>query len=209
MKPSVLLASTLISVAALGATPNPLERAMQHYAQVDTYAVTVRSVQPNKEERMRYYFKKPGFVRMEFFQPHAGAVLVFNPMTRRVRLWPFGEGRFPELNLSPNNPLIVSSGGQHVDHSDVGALFGNARALGWLGKIEVDVIEGMTTSHISVTGAGSDTVGSVHRFDLWMDVVNQFPTKIVSRDLQGEILETVTMDALELNVPLPESLFNP
>ena len=220
MRPALILAATLISTSVTAAVEgavsgtvavlDPIESAIQHYAHVNTYTVIVRSVKQNKKEELRYYFKRPGFVRMEFIKPHAGAVLVFSPLTRRVRLWPFGEAHFPELNLAPNNPLILSSSGQRVDHSDVGTLFENVRALGKFGKAEVlNMSEGMNALHIVVTGFEKHTVGHVHRFELWLDASNQFPIKVISHDLNGEILETVTMDSLELNVPLPESLFQP
>ncbi len=210
MKTTLILAATLISTVTAGAALDPIENAIQHYVQVNSYTVIIHSVKQDKEEQIRYYFKKPGFVRMEFIQPHAGAVLVFSPQTQRVRLWPFGVGHFPELNLNPNNPLILSASGQRVDQSDVGALFEHVRALGEGGKIEVlDLSEGTTASHIAVTGFDNVTVGHVHRFDLWLDAAHQFPIKIISRDLKGDILETVTMESLELNVPLPESLFQP
>jgi len=210
VNPALLITAALISTSALGAALDPIESAIQHYVQVESYSVIIRSMKQDKEEQLRYYFKKPGFVRMEFIHPHGGAVLVYSPLTQRVRLWPFGERRFPELNLNPSNPLILSSSGQRVDHSDIGALLENARILGGRGKIEViDISEEMNTSHIAVTGFENNTVGHVHRFDLWFDMSNQFPTRVISRDLNGDILETVNMDAVELNSPLPESLFQP
>jgi len=218
MRPALILAATLFGTsataavegAASGAALDPIERAIQNYAQVNTYTVIIRSVKQNKEEELRYYFKRPGFVRMEFIKPHAGAVLVFSPLTQRVRLWPFGESHFPEFNLAPSNPLILSSSGQRVDQSDVGALFENVRALGKVGKAEVlDTSAVMNASHIVVTGFEKHTVGRVHRFDVWLDASHQFPIKVISHDLNGEILETVTMDSLQLNEPLPESLFQP
>ena len=33
------------------------------------------------------YYKKPVFVRMEFIHPHDGALLLYNPIAQRVRLW--------------------------------------------------------------------------------------------------------------------------
>src|SRR5512143_3887072 len=106
----------MLVVALAGAPPSsgdasPLSDAIEQFRGVDTYQVTIRSTHAAGEEHIRYYYKKPGFVRMEFVQPHAGAVMIFNPGTKRVRLWPFGIGRFPELNLSPDNSIIRSLSG--------------------------------------------------------------------------------------------------
>src|SRR4030065_967417 len=137
MLSAMMLAAALTGTPAIGTPPDPLPAAIEHYQPVDSYRVTIRSFHTGGEEHIRYYFRKPGFVRMEFIRPHDGAVLVYNPATQRVRLWPFVAGRFPELNLSPGNLLIRSSRGQHVDRSDVGALFENVRTLQQSGNTEV------------------------------------------------------------------------
>ena len=93
-----MLAATFSTVSM-----DPLTGAIEHYQTVESYRVTIRSFHSGGDENIHYYYKKPGFVRMEFVHPHAGAVLVYNPNTRRVRLRPFGTGHFPELELSPGN----------------------------------------------------------------------------------------------------------
>jgi outer membrane lipoprotein-sorting protein len=203
----MLLAAVLTSTS-----PDPWGAAIGHYRIVESYRVTIHSFHADGEEHIRYYFRKPGFVRMEFIHPHEGAVLIYNPITRRVCLWPFGTGHFPEFNFSPENPLIRSSRGQHVDHSDVGALFENVRTLQASGDARIldeENAGGHTVLHLVVTGAGDFSVDGVHRFELWLDTVTQFPIKIISRDMQDVIIETVLMDALEINVTLPDTLFNP
>lgn len=226
MLTAMVLAATLTGTAAPASSPGaaqpalpptaipqtPLAEAIAHYQTIDGYRVTIHSFPGDGEEDIRYYYKKPGYVRMEFIKPHSGALLIYSPKTGRVRLWPFGFGHFPELNLSPANPLIRSPRGQHVDHSDVGALFENMRILQDKGSTEVlgeETVDGRTVFHMVTTGADGVTVDGVHRIESWIDTTTQFPVKIVSSDVQGLILETVIMDALDLNPPLPDSLFNP
>lgn len=207
-----MIAAALTGTPPSGTMPDPLAGAIEHYQTVTSYRVTIRSFHAGGEEHIRYYYKKPGFVRMEFMRPHDGAVLVYNPSTRRVRLWPFGAGRFPELNLSPGNVLIRSSRGQHVDRSDVGALFENVRALQQSGNTEVSGEESMggrAFLHLVVTGAGNVAVDGVHRYELWLDTATRFPVKVISRDPQDAIIETVLMEDLEINAELPETLFDP
>ena len=207
-----MLAAALTGTPPAGTPPDPLASAIEHYRTVDSYRVTIHSTHADGEEYLRYYYKKPGFVRMEFIRPHAGAVLIYNPTTQSVRLWPFGVKHFPELSLSPGNPLIRSSRGQRVDHSDVGTLFENVRALREGGNAEVsgkDIMDGRTVLHLIVTGAGNFVVAGVHRHELWLDTESQFPVKGISRDRQDAIIETVMMEDLEINAALPETLFNP
>lgn len=202
----------LLAAAFAGPSPDLLARAIAHFHAVDTYRVTLHAIHADGEEQIRYYYKKPGFVRMEFIRPHPGALLVYSPVTRRVRLWPFGEGHFPELGLSPRNPLVRSPRGQNVDRSDVGALFENVRSLLQHGRAEVtgeDSVAGRATRHLVVVGAPGFTIAGVHRYELWLDTPTQFPLKVISRDRDDAVIETVTLDALEVDVPLADTLFNP
>ncbi|MGC2049379.1 MAG: DUF1571 domain-containing protein [Gallionella sp.] len=209
---ALMLAAALTGSHPAGTPPDPLAAAIEQYQTVKSYRVTIRSLHDDSKEHIRYYYRKPGFVRMEFIRPHAGAVLVYNPSTQRVRLWPFGAGRFPELNLSPGNLLIRSSRGQHVDRSDVGALFENVRTLQQGGNTEVsgeEHMDGRMVVHLVVTGTGSAAVAGVHSYELWLDTATRFPARVISRDQQDAIIETVMMEGLEINVALPDALFNP
>ena len=214
---AMVLAATITGASSPDASPTdahaaPLADAIAHYQTAETYRVTIHSIHADGEEHILYYYKKPGFVRMEFVQPHAGAVLVYSPYTQRVHLWPFSAGHFPELELSPDNSLIQSMRGQRVDQSDVGALFENVRTLwegGSAGALDEENMNGHTILHFIVTGAEDFTVAGVHSYELWLDATNQFPTKIISRYQQGAVIETVFMEALEINPALPETLFNP
>lgn len=218
---AMVLAITLAGAAASDpspAAPLPdasaatLDGAVAHFQTVDSYRVTIHSFHADGEEHILYYYRKPGYVRMEFIKPHSGAVLIYNPNTARVRLWPLGYGHFPELDLSPGNPLIRSSRGQHVDHSDIGALFNNIRALQAQGSTELlgkETIGGRAVLHLNTTGAEQHAVDGVHRFEWWLDTATQFPVKVISRDAHDTILETVDMDDLEINPTLPETLFTP
>lgn len=212
MLPALMLAATLAGTPPPDTPADLLANAIKNYHSVESYRVTIHSYHADGEEHIRYYYRKPGFVRMEFIRPHDGAVLVYNPLTRRVHLWPFGTGHFPELNLSPGNPLIRSSRGQHIDRSDVGALFENAHALLAGGSAEIageENVDGHTVLHLVVTGAGSLAIADVHRYELWLDTLAYLPVKVISRDQQDAIIETVMMKGMEINATLPEALFNP
>lgn len=213
MLPALILAAALTGTSPADVHSNPVSRAIDHFGTVETYRVTIRSTHAKGgEEHIRYYYRKPGFVRMEFIRPHAGAVMIFNPATGRVRLWPFGAGNFPELSLSPENSFIRSLSGMRVDHSDVGTLFENIRTLGEKGSTELlgeEIMNGRTVMHLIVTGAEGFAVADVHSSELWLDTASLFPAKVISRDIHGTVIETVIMEAPEINEKLPETLFNP
>lgn len=199
---SALVLTAVVSASGAGR----FEAAMAHYHTVPSYRVMVHAYHPDGEEHIRYAYKKPGYVRMDFIRPHAGALLLYDPRRRRVRLWPFGFGHFPELDLDPANPLIRSATGQRVDRSDVGALFENVRRLAQGGSVELEDEQGRL--HVAVTGGEGLEAAGVHSYELWLDPVQSFPLKVISRNLQGAVLETVVMENPEL-VELPDALFNP
>src|SRR5450631_1995455 len=124
-----MLSAMTLATILVGTFPAPLNSAIAHFHTVNSYSVTIHSTHIDGEEYLRYCYIKPGYARIEFIRPHKGTVLIFNPLTRRAHLWPFGTEHFPKLNLSPDNPLIMSAHGQRVDRSDVGALLENARML--------------------------------------------------------------------------------
>ena len=206
-----MLAAAL-TVALLGTdTANPIQTAIDYYRDVAGYQLTLKSVSGGKSEIIHYYFKKPGYVRMEFVTPHRGAVLVYNPDTARAKLWPFGYRSFPSLTLSPDSSMIQSSTGQRVDRSDVGVLYQNVRALQEHGTIEVlgiETVDGHEALHVAVAGQGGFAVGAVARYQLWLDRANGFPLKVTSYDAGGEAIETVEMGDLKIGPGFPDGFFN-
>lgn len=190
---------------------DPISVAMDRYRAVESYQVTLKSSAAGESEIIRYSYKKPGFVRMDFERPHRGAVLVYNPPTKQVRLWPFGL-KFFALTLSPENRLVQSRTGQRVDRSDVGALWQNVKTLKDNGEARVlghETVNGAQTLRISVTGRENFVVDNVHRFDIWLEEKTSFPAKIVSRSADGELIETVLFEDLKVNPELAREVFNP
>ncbi len=204
--------AALVVMASLGANnPDLVDAAIERYRKVESYQVTLRSSYGDKTDIIRYAYKKPGFVRMDFVQPYKGAVLIYSPRTGNVRLRPFG-GRFLSLTLSPENRLVQSPSGQRVDRSDIGALLDNVKALQRKGETAVlgeEIVGEKKTVRFAVAGTGDFVVGGVHRYDLWLDSVTLLPVKVVSRDANDDVIETVVMDDLQINVKLGDELFNP
>ena len=200
----------LLTAAALAAVePGTLEAALERYRSLQSYRTTLRSTHAAGEEHLRYFYRKPGYIRMEFIRPHAGAVLVYDPNTRRVKLWPFGAGHFPELNLSPENRLIRSPRGQQVDKSDIGALLANVRTLQEHGSLREteEQLEQRPVRKLDVSGNADYTVAGVHRYEVWLAPDTLFPLKVISLDASDAVLETVVFENTEIDPVLPDALF--
>lgn len=194
-------------------TTNPIDLSRQQFQQIHSYQVLLRSSSPQDESKIiRYSYRKPGFVRMDFTRPHPGAVLIYSPLNRKVKLWPFGLGTFPVLNLSPTDSLIQDDHGHRVDQSDIGVLLSNIRRLQNDGKtvtVGEETLAGRATLHLSVTGPKGVSVDDVNRYEIWLDKSHGLPAKVVSYDRQGNLLETVLMDAMVINIQFPADFFTP
>lgn len=191
---------------------DPLEDAQARFAALHTYQVTVHSVAAAGDRHViRYFYRKPGWVRMEFIQPYRGMVLIYGPGSSRVRLWPFGVNR-PSLSLTPNHPLLRNPHGHQVDRSDVGSLLANLRhlqergSLSLLGDAEV---AGRAALGLDVSGGAESAVADVHRYWVWLVRDTMFPLRVESFDLNGKLLETVDMADAEIDVSFPDRFFTP
>lgn len=200
------LAVTLLSADSI----NPIQTAMDYYQGIKAYEVTIKSASGGKTEIMRYHFKKPGHVRMDFVIPFKGAVLIYDPANNNAKLWPFGYHRFPSFTLSPTNSIIQSSTGQRVDRSDVGVLYRNVKTLQENGSTKIAGIESIgerETLHLTVTGDNGFAIGAVTRYQLWLDRSNGFPIKVISYDKNGRVIETVNMTELTVSPEFPAGFF--
>jgi outer membrane lipoprotein-sorting protein len=204
---------------AEGVAVDQIDRAIAQFHRLQGYRATIRATHAGADaaadaggEIIRYAWRRPGFIRMEFERPHKGAQLVYDPEHGRVRLWPFGIGLLPPMNLAPDNPLISSPTGQRVDRSDVGALLENIRALRKSGEVATagtEPMDGRPATHVIVTGGQDASVGKVHRYEVWFDDATAFPLKVVSRDADGREIETVLMQDVVLDPDFPPGFFTP
>lgn len=202
----------LLAILSSSASADLLDDALMRYSKVETYQVTLRSsAAPGGpfREIIRYTYKRPGWVRMDFRQPYDGMVLIYDPERNGVRLWPLGP-KGPGFSLSPDNWLLRSGGGERVDRSDIGTLLHRAIRLRESGNAQVLGEEQMNhrdTVRLRVIGGVGDEVEGVHRFDLWLDARTLMPLKVEAYDNRDDPLDLVLMGDLRVDVPLPERAF--
>lgn len=212
-----LLALALITSA--NASPiipmpaDPFILAQGQLSQITAYQFRIDSHSAEGDHTLvRYSYLKPGHVRMDFTEPHRGAVLIYDPGSGKARVWPFGIGTLPVVSLSPSNSLIQGPNGHRVDQSDIGTLLRNIRYLQQGGKTTVvgqENLAGQTVWHVSIVGPAGMNIGGVHRYEVWLETSHGFPAKVISYAVDDRLLETVTMDALVLNLHFPADFFTP
>lgn len=196
-----------------------LDEAKARFRELESYRATLHSAGRDGDwQVMHYFYLKPGWVRIECVEPHRGAVLIFDPGARKLRLWTFGLGWgwgfgfVPALSLAPDNPLVRSPRGHTVDRSDVGALFDNLQTLrtgGSLTPLGAGTIAGEPTVGFEVAGAAGLIVGGAHRNRVWLARDTLFPRRVESFDEADELVETVDLVDAELDVVFPERFFAP
>lgn len=195
------------------AMADPLTEAQVRFRALTTYQVTLRSTAADGDQHeIRYFYRKPGWVRMEFVRPHPGVVLIYDPGTRRARVWPFGLHRTFSLSLAPDNRLLRGPNGRRVDRSDVGLLLARLLALraqgggSPLGEAE---IRGRPAIGLEIVGAASEVATDEHRYRVWLARDTLFPLQVESFHADGTRVETVDMTDAQIDVALPEQFFMP
>ncbi|BAL25618.1 hypothetical protein [Azoarcus sp. KH32C] len=190
-----------------------LAEAATRFQTVQTYRVTLHSHPAEGEPQViRYAWRRPGWIRMDFIEPHHGAALIYDPGAHRVHLWPFGPDHLPSLNLAPDNRLILSPRGHRVDQSDVGALLANLQELHAKGRLSEPAdgeLAGRAVSVVEIEGGSGVSVLGVHRYRVWFAQESLFPLKVQSFDVNNALMETVDMSDAALDVAFPERFFAP
>jgi outer membrane lipoprotein-sorting protein len=192
---------------------DPLTEAASRFRALDTYQATVRSLAADGErQEMRYFYRRPGWVRMELIRPHRGMVLIYDPDTGRVRLWPFGPKHVLVLTFAPDSPMLRNPRGHRIDRSDVGALLANLRELragGSMSLLDDAEVAGRPATFLDIVGNAGVAVAGVHRYKVWLARDTLFPLRVESFAAGDSPIETVDMADVETNVTFPDRFFTP
>lgn len=205
---------SLVIVATVfqsGKKPDPVSKAIAAFASLNSYKVTLKTLCCGSNERILYTYKKPGFIRMDFINPHKGAALVYNPLINKVRLKPFGIFSFVVLTLDPDNSLIKNSKGHTIEKSDLGSLLANVNKLivqGSLVNLPADSLNQRFCDVVQVIGKDTVMVDGIHVYKLWLDKNLNLPLKVEAFDTSGVLLESVLMDDLKINMDLDDDVFD-
>ncbi|WP_286164396.1 hypothetical protein [Azoarcus sp. DN11] len=165
------MTSPMTASAPSAAEPAPadlLHHAQARFRTLDSYRATLRTLAADGlRQVIAYAYRKPGWVRLEFIEPHHGAILIYDPATRRAHLRPFGKGHFPTFDLAPDNPLIRSPAGHRIDRSDVGTLIAKLvelRAQGTMTDPVDATVSERPARHVEITGPPGADADGVRRY---------------------------------------------
>ncbi len=201
-----------LSSPAGGATPAEgiIPAALNNYRDVAAYTVTLDSRSSGRHEVIKYFYKRPGYVRMNFVEPHRGAALVYDPVKKQARLRPLFALESFVVTLRPDNSLITSSKGHTIAESDIGALLKNVETLQNHGSIEAlseEKTGGRDAVKVKILGASGFAAAGTNAYVLWLEKKSLLPLRVMAYDAKGNLTEDVLMDDLEVNPALPDDLF--
>lgn len=199
----------VLSVLSVPALADPVDESLSSFSKLEGYKVTLRS---SSGEVIRYFYRKPGYIRMEFVRPHKGAVLIYDPIRKEVLLRPFGFLKSLQMRLSPQDRLIRSSTGHTVDESDIGALLRNVKVLKDNGAAVKtsgeEEVGGRPALAVEVVGPPGFESDGVNRYRLWLEKSSMLPLRVEAYSQEGVLAESVLMDDLEVDPAFPNDLFS-
>jgi hypothetical protein len=189
---------------------DPLEEAIRAFeTRYRSYVYTMK-VNHDGEEGvdmvLRYYYMKPGFVRMEMLKPFKGVVLTYDPERGKAYLRPFPGLRGFVLTLDPDSRLIRGPSDHRVDESDILTLLYTVRDLLRKGRMHTE--ERGDHIVVRVSGEGGHRVrGRIAEFLLRFSKGTLFPLYAASFDEEGDLIEEVFFEDVVLNPELSLELF--
>ncbi|MBW7956417.1 MAG: DUF1571 domain-containing protein [Deltaproteobacteria bacterium] len=200
----------LLAVSIALSAGDPVDAALESFRRLEAYSVTLRA-ESDRTEVIRYFYKKPGYIRMEFEEPHRGAVLIYDPLEREVLLRPFRFLQSFKMRLEPEDRLIRSSRGHTVDESSIGTLLENVSELKEDGSLEVlgeEDVDGKKALLVEVEGRDGREVDGINMYRLWLDQETRLPVKVEAYDAGGKLVERVRMDGLVVDPEFPPDFFS-
>lgn len=186
-----------------------LQEAIERFQTLSSYSTVMRSY-GDAEQSIAYHYEKPGYVRMDFIQPHRGAALVYRPDTGKVQLRPFGFSKSLVLTMKPSARLVRGPSGHRADESDIGFLLERAQKLAQSGTrrtLREEPQQDNILTVIEIVGKETVLVDGVHRYLLWLDKQLKLPIRVESYDDENRLIEGLFLDDLALN-PVFSDIFD-
>ncbi len=221
MKPWIIILAIVIggAPALSGASEemdvNGLIRKMESaYAAVNDYRTNleVREYAPDgavEEKKLRYTYRKPGLIRLDFEQPHEGMVIVYPDRDGKVAVRPVNWLPFVILHKEPGDPQAQVSPGQRIDQTDLGLLIKNIkRSVNEGRKGPVTVSSDDNTIAITVLAEDHFLPNKQTLYTFVIDKTLWLPVETRERDPEGRLKRTVSFHDLRVNLGFPEAFFH-
>jgi len=155
---------------------------------------------------------KPGWVRMKIIKgDNKGAVVVYNPETKKVRAKKGGILGVVKLTFDPTNKRVVSIRGHRVDRSHFGAILD--RWEDYFKRAEVNYrrvskFEGREGYLFEAIKCDTSKYQGTYRELLWLDRKTYLPLGFEQFNEKGILIHRVIYRKTKINVGLKEEDFS-
>lgn len=162
-----------------------------------------------EERKLRYTYKKPGAIRLDFAQPHAGMTVVYPDPDGKVAVRPLSWLPFFILHRDPGDPRTQVSPGQQIHQTDLGLLIRNIRRSVNEGrKGEVAVSSQANRILLTVLADNHFRQGVVTRYSFVINRELWLPEKVEEYDSEGRLERVIVFHDLTVNPGIPDSFFH-
>jgi outer membrane lipoprotein-sorting protein len=211
----ILLLLTLWFPSLLGEPVEEFKNFKNAWAGINDYTCIIESyIRKGEKEEIRTYdyrFMKPGWVRMKIIKgDNKGAVVVYNPTTKKVRARKGGILGVVKLTFDPTHKRVVSIRGHRVDRSHFGAIL--ERWEDYFKRAEVEYkgvgdFEGKEGFLFEALNCDTLKYHGTYRELLWLDKNTHLPMGFEQYDEGGTLIHRVIYREIKWNVGLNEEDF--
>ena len=158
---------------------------------------------------IRYTFKKPCSIRLDFEKPDSGIVVVYPDQEGRVEVRPLSWLPFVVLHKSVGDPQMEVSPGQRINQTDLGLLIRNiGRSVNGQRKGPVTVSDDGGRITINVLADNHFRKNVITHYTFYIDKKLWLPVSVEERLPDGKLERTVIFHNLKINIKVPDSLFH-
>ncbi len=160
--------------------------------------------------RFKYFFKKPGRIRVEFISPHSGLIVFYRRGEGEATLRPFPSFPSLQFNFSIDNSILQTPTGQSINQTDmiffIDFLFRNLAGV----PQEDDQFQ-ERKEEVNFLFWGRDYVKGEkpERYHIFISRESWFPVRIERYSPEGKPMETSIIRNYVVNSHPPDAFFTP
>ncbi len=176
----------------------------------DVEQIFYREGVPDEHYRFRFYFKKIKKIRVDFLQPYPELSLFYQGGDDRVTILPLRFLRLLKLRLSIDNPRVQTPAGQRLDQTDMGYFIDFVLTnLRKVPQREDEFEEGGGRIKFLLWAKDYIKGTSPEKYRVTVSTEYWLPVRIERYDMNGKLLEAISIEDYVINTPLEDQVFMP
>lgn len=159
-------------------------------------------------QKLRYTFKKPDRVRVDFEYPHEGMSIVYPDSDGEVAIRPGGHFSFFTMHVDKDSPLVEISPGQHINQTDLGLLIRNiAHSVTDMFLGDLSITQNRARVTVRVLSDNPFQKGTPTRYTFTIDAQTWLPVAVEESTPEGVLKRRVLYQDMKTNTGVKDSVF--